>query len=216
MIFFDPNTQVIAQRLILNEDVSPALKFLQGESGLSKVNLSLIRQEAQKLSLDMTENESYQLIINLPPALFVQNAYEQIISTRVSFDTQNETLQNVETIKIQENGTEVTNSTTPIYEEKNGQPVKIGLVTIIDSKAPHLIEGFDDSVPIYNSPDDIPTLTESELKAMQAQELIQPTDDIQFGNPADLSYQETIIEMYKDIHINTVSDTVFKLLLGGN
>lgn len=37
-----------------------------------------------------------------------------------------------------------------------------------------------------------------------------------FGNPADLSYEETILEVYSDIEINTVDKSTFRILLNDN
>lgn len=84
---------------------------------------------------------------------------------------------------------------------------------MIDSKAPNLIEGFDPDTPVYESPDDVPTLTQEEFEQMQSEGVINEIPAIRFGNPADLSYTETVIELYQDMEINTVSDQLFRLLL---
>jgi hypothetical protein len=36
--------------------------------------------------------------------------------------------------------------------------------------------------------------------------------DVTFGDPTDLSYTETIYEVYQDVEINAVDDQLFRLL----
>ena len=48
---------------------------------------------------------------------------------------------------------------------------------------------------------------------MQEQDTVVPNEQIIFGDPGDLSYKETVVEVYQDIGINTAQDTLFKLLL---
>lgn len=41
---------------------------------------------------------------------------------------------------------------------------------------------------------------------------IEEVENMKYGNPADLSYQETIIEMYNDIEINNLDEDLFKII----
>jgi hypothetical protein len=47
---------------------------------------------------------------------------------------------------------------------------------------------------------------------MQEAGNINEIPGITFGNPADLSYTETIFEVYQDMEINAVSDQLFRLI----
>jgi hypothetical protein len=217
MVLFNTKTEEVEYRLTLEPDVSKDLSFLSLETALSRLNLSHIKSESQRLAFDMNEEgEGMFLCIDLPSHLFASSPDSTRLSTRVTFDTQNETLQSVEIASILEDGTEVVSYAQPVYEEKNGEPVKVGTISIIDYKAPSLIEDFDPEIEIYESYDDIPTLSEEQLEVMLAEGSITESMPPVFGNPADLSYQSTVIELYREISINSVSDATFRLLLGGN
>jgi hypothetical protein len=90
--------------------------------------------------------------------------------------------------------------------------VKVGTITVIDSKAAELIDGIDSDMPVYNSPDDIPTLSESDFKRMMENGELNEMSGITFGDPADLSCIETVYEVYQDIEINAVPEQLFRLI----
>ena len=91
--------------------------------------------------------------------------------------------------------------------------VKVRSVTEITYDNPNKITGISADVPIYNSEDDIPKLSQAEHAALQEQDTVVPNEQLIFGDPGDLSYKETVVEVYQDIGINTAQDTLFKLLL---
>ena len=68
-------------------------------------------------------------------------------------------------------------------------------------------------MPFFNSPDEIPEMSASDLAAMQAAGNIYEETNMTFGNPADLSYVETIYEVYQDIEINSAPEHLFRLIL---
>jgi hypothetical protein len=212
-ISFDPTDNQIPARILLEKPASPLLKLFGQETGLSRINLSLIREEVERLDLDILEDTEERLVFDLPEELFSPNPYEQVTRRRVSFDTNNETLLSTEIITILEDGTEVTTTASPVYEEVEGVPVKIGMVTVIDSKAVELIKGIDETLRVYDSPEEIPTLSREDFEKMSNEGILNEMSDIPFDNPADLSYTETTVELYQDIEINAVSDELFKLLL---
>ena len=214
MIIFDPKTEVIEQRIALDNPNDPSFDFLKGETAVSRLNLKMIRAEASRLAFDMDDNkETGLLTLNLPPNLLGSNADDRLISSRVSFDTHTDTLHEAETVHIREDGTKITTNTIVLYEDKDGEPVKVGSVTEITCDNPNKITGISEDVPIYNSEDDIPKLSQAEHAALQEQGTVVPNEQLIFGDPGDLSYKETVVEVYQDIGINTAQDTLFKLLL---
>lgn len=215
MLVFDTNSGVIEYRLPVEDEVPQDLAFLGAELTLSRVNLSLIRSESKRLAFDIAETEGVALSINLPSHLFSDNPYETRLSTRATFDTVNETLNEMETVSVLDDGTTMTTHLYPIYEDKNGEPVKVGSVTVIDAKTLNLIEGFDTDTEIFETIDDIPTLSKAEADRLRSEGNLHEMPSITFGNPADLSYEETVIEVYSDVEINTVENSTFRLLIGG-
>lgn len=214
MIIFDPKTESIEQRIALDNSTDSSFDFLKGETAVSRVNLKMIRAEAARLAFDVDENEETGLLtLNLPPNLLGSNADDRLISSRVSFDTHTDTLYEAETVHIREDGTKTTTNTIVLYEDKDGEPVKVGSVTEITYDNPNKITGISEDVPIYNSEDDIPKLSQAEHAALQEQGTVVPNEQLIFGDPGDLSYKETVVEVYQDIGINTAQDTLFKLLL---
>lgn len=214
VIVFDPNTEVIEKRLMLNDDVDSSLQFLKPETVLSRVNLKFIRSEASRLALDMQEDtETGLFVLNLPPALLSKNNYEKLLSSRICFDMNSEILQEVENVYIQEDGTKITSKTNIVYEEKDGVPVKVGSFTEIDVQNPNKIEVVSEGTVIYDSADDVPEITAEKLAELQQNGEVIEKKDMTFGDPGDLSYKETVIELYEDIKINEADDSLFKLLL---
>ncbi len=213
-LMLDTASERVLERLTVKDEVAPSLKFLAPETALSRINLSLIRKEAKRLALDMSEDSKKGLLVlNLPPNLLSKNQYEKLISSRVRFDMNNETLNEVETVHLQEDGTKVTTKTIILYEEKDGVPIKIGSVTEIDSQNPNKITGISEDVPVYESEEDIPEISQEELAELEKEGVVSEKIDMLFGDPGDLSYNETVIELYQDVEINAVSDRLFRLIL---
>jgi len=63
-------------------------------------------------------------------------------------------------------------------------------------------------VEYFNSIDE----SDEELEALAELGEIEEVENMKYGNPADLSYQETIIEMYNDIEINNLDEDLFKII----
>ena len=212
-VVFNPATKEIGYRITLEDSKSPLYRIFGNQSVMSRINLSLVREEARRLSLDLTEGaDGKTLLLELPPALLPGNGLDKIIKSRVVFNLANDTLLETEVVMLREDETLVTTTVTPVYEDKDGVPVKIGMITVIDSKAPNLIEGIDPDYPVYNSADDIPTLTEEQFAEMKESGNIHEVPNITFGNPADLSYTETIYEVYQNIEINAAPESLFRML----
>jgi len=221
-VVFDRVTEEISHRLPIGDANSPLNRIFGNQSTMSRVNLSLIRAEASRLSLSMREEtvgNINQLVIDIPFGMLPQNDLDSIISSRATFDTTNELLLETEMVMIREDLTTVRTTAIPIYEElsytdadTNTIPIRIGTITIIDSKAPSLIEGFERNRAIINSFDDIPYINEDDFEELLATNSIHELPSITFGDPADLSFIETIYEVYKDIEINLDQEFLFRII----
>jgi len=211
-IMFRTNNPSEALRIPAETAPPAALKLFGRETGQSRINLSLVREEARRLSLDMKEEGDRLLTVSLPSSLF-GSPNDGITSRRAVFDMANDTLMEIQTVSVLEDGTTVTTTISPMYQEVDGMPIKTGAVTIVDSKAPSLLSGFNSDVQVFDSPDDIPTMSEAEYRALAAEGNVFEQSGITFGNPADLSYTETTVEMYKNIVINSDNSSRFDILL---
>jgi len=215
IIMINPATEEITCRISVDNMQSPLNRLLAGQSGLSKINLSQVREEAKRLSLDIKEeitDKNKNLIVDIPSALIQQTGTNTITRSRITFDITNEVILETEVVMVREDKTVVSSKVTPLYEMFDEMPIKVGTVTVIDTKAPDLIEGIESDTPIYKSYDDIPTISEEEFKKLQGEDSIQQNPDITFGNPADLSSVETIYELYQDIEINSAPESLFRII----
>lgn len=200
----------VEYRIPLQEELSD-FSFLGIDNAYSRINLETVKKESLKLSFDINEKEKQKMIINIPNHYFLNNQVETRLSTQVMYDTTQETIAQIEYVSIHQDGTEVTTTIYPMYEEKDGIPIKIGSVTVVDSKAAGLLEGFE-GVEYFNSIDEIPEISDEEFEALAELGEIEEVENMKYGNPADLSYQETIIEMYNDIEINNLDEDLFKII----
>ncbi|OHE72509.1 MAG: hypothetical protein A2413_02785 [Treponema sp. RIFOXYC1_FULL_61_9] len=216
MVMFDTVTEAVEYRIPITRDVSSDLSFLDAESGISRMDLAGIRSTAARLYLDIAEEADNRLSLKIPSSMILNQSGNTRVSTKVSFDMSNDTLEEIEIVDRLEDGTVVTATTQPVYKDFEGTPIKVGTVSIIDSKAAVLVDGFTGDVPIYECPEDVPLISQETLGLMQSEGSIHPIDTMVFGNPADLSYQASIIEVYSDVGINATPDSLFKLLRGGN
>lgn len=217
IILFDTSSNEIEYKISMQENISPDLVFLGMESAVSKINLDLIKSESQRLSLDLLEDSKKTLMLDIPSSYFFDNSnsLETRISTRVAFDVQEEVLQQIEVVTLREDGTKITATSYPMYQEKDGVPIKIGLVTVLKSQAAELLQGFEDA-QYFNSIDEIPEMSDEEYERILESGEFEEVENMTFGNPADLSYEEIILEVYNDIEINTVDESAFRLLLSSS
>ena len=173
---------------------------------------SVVTDDTEMILFDTATNEKNSMMIDIPNTYFFDNEYETRVSTRVMFDTEEETLSQVEIVMIQQDGTIVTTTTYPMYQDYEGVPIRIGTVTVVNSKAQNLLSGFEDA-EYFESVDEIPEISDEEYEQLlESGELVE-VDNMLFGNPADMSYEETIIEVYNDIEINNVDESLFKIAL---
>lgn len=212
MIIFNSSTEEIERRALVVKEAQDFV-FLQNNLGFGKVNLDLVKKEAKRLAFDMTEDtNTSNLIISLPNEAFFTEG-EKRISTRISYDTITETLTNIETIDVIEDGPTVTTSIEFVYQEIDGKYVKVGMISTIDTKYDDLI--FEDDVEqnYFESYDDIPVISDEDFSKMQGEGNIFEDTSITLGNPSDLSSVVTVVEVYEDVLINDSDNSAFRLVL---
>ncbi|MDR2479061.1 MAG: hypothetical protein LBD48_07095 [Treponema sp.] len=212
-IIMNPVNNTIEQRVPVEQYDNPFLRLLGSETIIGRINLKQIRTEAMRLAMDITENEAGHVVLDIPPDMFPILPEETVTRRRVSFNPINDTIVNVEVITVLEDGTVRTTKNTPVYIDKDGEPIRVGSVTVIDSKAPGRIENIPGDYPIYHSPEDIPAISDEQFAKMEAEGSIYAIPEMTFGDPADLSYTETVIELYNDLELNNVPNRVFKTIL---
>lgn len=217
IILFDTSSNEIEYKISMQENISPDLAFLGMESAVSRINLDLIKSESKRLSLDLVEDSKKTLTLDIPNSYFSDNSnsLEKRISTRVAFDVEQEVLQQIEVVTLREDGTKITTTSYPMYQEKDDVPIKIGLVTVLNSQASEILPGFEDA-QYFDSIDDIPEMSDEEYERILESGEFEEVENMTFGNPADLSYEEIILEVYNDIEINTVDESAFRILLSSN
>ncbi len=215
MVIYNNDSNEVEQRLIVPQEDNNGLDFLTASPVTGRLNIDAIRSGAKRLSLDLTEDkkEGYG-VLSLPSSLFNEQEGVTRISTKVSFDLENESLDEVEVVTVDDEGVKVTTSVSNVYEEYNGEYIKIGTVTVIDTENPNKVTGFDLDYPVFESMDDIPEISEEEYAQLQAEGRVQDTEGIIFGDPSDLSNVQTTVELYSSVDINNVEDSSFRLLLG--
>ena len=210
-VLFNSLTNEIQQRTVANHEAMDFV-FLQNGLGFGKVNLDTIRQEAQRLSLDIVDdNKKSTLLISLPNEYFSTDT-EKRISTKLSYDTTTETLTSIETIDVIENESTITSTMEFVYQEIDGNYVKVGMITTIDTKYDNLIETNEPITDYYESYDDIPEISNEDFEKMQMEGNIFEDSSTVLGNPTDLSSVVTVVEVYDDINVNNTDDSVFKII----
>ena len=213
LIVFNPATDEIEMRVPALTDSERALKLFEpGNIGFNKVNLDFVKTQANRLMLDINETDDTQyLCFSLPESLLNSTEYEKQISSKIAFDTVTETLVSVENVSIQPDGTTITSTLSPVYEEYNGELIKIGTIFVVDTQIKELVGELPEDYVVYNSREEMEEITMEELEEMKATGSVFKEDFITFGNPADLSNIETVVELYTDIEINQVKDSEFRM-----
>lgn len=215
-ILVNTSTNTIEQKFTASESelkLINDLSFITSQQTLSKINLSKIKKEVSKLSLDMTEDKKEKVLTVQLPSRYFTTDKEKRLSTKISYDTANELMENVETITEKDDGSIVTVTTCPVYEEiENGQIVKIGQYSVIDTKSQVRYEGLEE-LEYFDSLDNIPEISNEEYENLLEEGNAAEIEDFSLGDPSDPSSVETLIELYDNIEINLVDDTAFKLIM---
>lgn len=211
VVLFNPETEEISHKINIDQPQNPAYRLLSSQNYLSKINLSLIRQEAMRIALDIQTDNASTLTMAMPPEMAQLTHGDRRISSKISFDVKDEVLASTETVTMTAGGAMVTVTVTPRYEKVNGVPVKIGQTTVTQVDMPHIPDAEPYEGVIYNSPDDIPTISNTEYESLMQQGLIHEKTGLVFGDPSDLSYVETEVELYNTVKVNHAPAMAYKL-----
>lgn len=213
------NTQTNDELLRINvsDKNNSSLRMFGGDNlGFGKIDIENVKSEAYRLSLDLSENtESSLLTLSLPQSMLVLGDGEKSIKSTISYDVSEEVVKEVETVTVMDDETVVTSTLCPVYEDYEGTPVKIGTIFTINTQMAENVGEMPDKSMVYESVDDIPEISDEEFEAMQEAGNIYEDSSITFGDPANLSNIETVVELYTNIEINQTEDSVFKLLFDG-
>ncbi len=216
LVIFNTASNEVLSRGILPEKEKSKYDFLTASPITGRINLDVIKEETKRLALDVIDEtaEKGTMAINLPGGFMKAPNGEKVLKAKIVFDTVNEVLDEVEITTIPEEGKTVTTTQVSVYEETNGELIKIGCVTTIDTKNENLIEGFPEDYKYYNSIDEIPEISQKKYEELKKNGNIYEDVGMTLGNPADLSNIQTIVEIYDYIDINNVGNEEFRLLSG--
>jgi len=210
VVFFNPETETVSQRFSMSNEELPKTTNL---SGLSRIDLEEIKNASKRLSLDCCETEGEGLVLKVPVEMLDFGEHTKPIFQTVRYDTTTDTLAETETCMFIDDGTRVTTSEYPVYEDVDGIPIKIGCVTIIDSVIEKNITGFNENFQNYESSEEIETISDDELQQLKSEGKIVESQEPVFGDQSNLSNQKTIVEKYDDILINNTDDSVFRIIM---
>ncbi len=215
-IIVDTETNKIEQKITASESDLKLINdfgYIMSQHNLTKIDLSRIKTEAAKLALDMNEEKTEKVLSISLPSKYFSTDKEKRISTKVYYDTANELMETVETVTEMEDGSIVTVTNCPVYEEvEDGFIIKIGQYSIIDTKSNVRYEGLEE-IEYFDSLDDIPKLSKEEYDQLVEAGNAVTIENFPLGDPADPSSTETIIELYDNIEINVIDDSIFKLIM---
>lgn len=215
-LLVDTTTNSIEQKIVASPTDLKLMNdfgFIISQQPLSKISLSRIKNEVAKLALDTSEDKSKSVFSVELPSKYFSDDKETRLSTKISYDSTNELMETIETVTEREDGAIVTVTTCPVYEEvENGQIIKIGQYSIIETKSEVRYEGLED-LEYFNSIDSIPEMSISDYEALVEAGNAVKIEEFPLGNPADPSSIETIVELYDNIQINVIDDSVFKLIM---
>ena len=98
-ILFNNKTNEVAYKIRNENNISSDLSFFSESSLISKLSLDSIKNSAKRLNFDLTEDKSKNLLsLQIPSEYFNKECVDKRISTKVKFDTSNETLFEIEII----------------------------------------------------------------------------------------------------------------------
>lgn len=184
-----------------------------------RLPLDEIKSNATRLSFDIDESTPGIMNINypaeyLPSALSAGNYTESYTSYKISLDIVQEIMISSELKTIDSEGIEVTSTIYPVYQKEGDDFIQIGSVTEVFTDFPYSLDVDDSVVKSYESVEDIPLVSEEELERMVEEGTVFPGDtEIWLGDLSDSDFMETFIEIYEDVQINTLQDSLFRAIM---
>ena len=186
---------------------------------MGRVDIGALRDTASRLSFDINDTTPGLLTLSYPRDYIpgMTDGSEDIISCKVSFDTVGETLSSTEMVVAESDGSIRTVTTYPLFtESETGEegPIEIGTLTIDKNDFGEWIDTSDSMTAEYETVEDIPLISGKELKKKTADgEFTSEDADIWLGDPGDPNYTETYLDLYENIELNTIDDSLFRIVL---
>lgn len=215
-VIFDTITKEVEARIpFTNEETQNLEDF--GNPMFGRIALNSYLTKCRQLSYDLQEDSENNIMCVAIPisdiSARIDGSNETAVYSRLYFDTQSDVLLGSESQTIDENGTIITTSNNYLYKEVDGEPILIGELLEIKNDFPYEIDTSDYMLPIIESEDDIPEVTEEDLAEMvkDGGEVYEFEQVI--GDPSDPDYTEVIIKTYDDIKINALEDEYFRIPL---
>lgn len=214
-VIFDTITKEVEARTALADEETENMGDFGGPM-FGRIALNSYLAKCRQLSYDLQEDsENNIMCITIPVSDVCAKISDDktTVYSRLYFDTQNDVLLGSESQTVDENGTIITTSNNYLYKEVDGEPVLIGELLEIQNDFPYEIDTSDYMLPIVESEDDIPEVTEEELAEMikNGGEVYEFEQVI--GDPSNPDYTQVIIKTYDDIKINTLEDEYFRIPL---
>jgi hypothetical protein len=207
MFLFKTASNELEQRIPLNlpADVNhPFMDFTSRFLIQAKIpNFTRFRSTMYDMNLDMMIEQS-SLKVALPN--------EGYTKFELTFDLEEEVLRKTESEEILEDGTIVSSSIEYVYQEIEGELVKVGHIHETSYDMNYLYDDSDFGLPIIESEEEIEEMTLEEIQAMEDQGYLSYEIEPVLGDPADPDYTITEVQLYEDIRINDEDEAAFRIL----
>ncbi|QEN03538.1 hypothetical protein EW093_02090 [Thiospirochaeta perfilievii] len=218
IVFFEDTDEVEA-RIPIESTSNDFLGINNRLPILGRLDLNSITTEAKRLSFDVEDVTPGILTVSLPSSAFEQtggvyNDYTQdVLSYKLSFDTEENTLASTEMIVAESDGTIMTVNTYDLFhEDENGELIKTGRYTAVHNNLNMEISIDDADIETYETLDDIPEISKDEIATLVEEGSISEADvEPWLGDPTDPNFTEIFIELYEDVELNTLEDSLFRV-----
>ncbi|QEN04435.1 hypothetical protein EW093_06895 [Thiospirochaeta perfilievii] len=164
-------------------------------------NFINFKTQLYDLTKDITvDEESNTLLVNIPSN-----------NLKLTFDLIDELLIGSESEEILEDGTNLTTTTEYVYQEVDGEMLKIGEITESKYDLNKSIDASDYGLPIIESEENIEEMSLEEIDDLENEGGLAYEVIPVIGDPSDLDYIETEIQLYSEIDINSVDESLLRI-----
>lgn len=208
-IVFDRQNNEVFHRV----DASPLYsRKLDSDTLFPKTDISEVKNVYNKLSFKTTENlDDNILVVDYPEEVLMDLSISDTVkSNKLYYDLTAGTLVKEEKESVTEDNVKIKTVIESVYEEINGVQVLVKTIESISYDFPYTIDASDSQLPVVESEDDIPVITEAELEAMLSEGAEILNTDVIIGDQSNPDYTETITTTYKSIELNSLSNTYFR------
>lgn len=210
MFIFQTSNNELEHRQVL--EIPEISQRMEVFSGINRMmikaripDFSNFRVELFDIASDISENvENNLMLVKLP-----MDDYDEFSLT---FDLEEEVLLNTESKEVLEDGTTLTTTTEYVYQDVDGELIKVGeiLESSFDVEETIDISGYE--LPIIESEDDVEEMSLEDIDALEEEGGIAYDVVPVLGDPADLDYIETDIQLFDNIEINAVDESIFRVM----